>query len=344
MSLCPHYSLLSSVTHYSLLSMPLHSLPITHYSLQFCKRCFAALALVITLSALIPSTARAASYITIDNETGYILEGKNRDDKVPVANLTQVALALTLLDWIQLSKTSLDMIVEVPSNTLTQGSFNPLGLQPGDRLTLRDLLYLSLLTSDCEASTTIAFAVGQRLPNPQKLDPAGNFVSQMNALAAALEMKHTLFLNPSGLDMPPSSAQPYSSAADLARLTRYAYSKPGFSFYVAQSSRDVHVDRHGQSLTFHIQNTNKLLHVDDIDGVKTAMGQKSGEAVVLTSSRHPEVKRVGDTVYTTPRRVITVVLGSTDASAEALILLRRGWSLYDAWATAGRVLKPGTFL
>lgn len=38
----------------------------------------------------------------------------------------------------------------------------------------------------------------------------------------------------------------------------------------------------------------------------------------------------------TPRRLIVVVLGSSDRFTEGAALLERGWSLYDRWATAGR--------
>lgn len=300
--------------------------------------------LFITLTALLSFQAVAASFISVDNETGYILEAKNSDDKVPVASLTQVALAITLLDWIQVSKHNLDAVVEVPPNAPPQGSSNPVGLQSGDRLTLRDLLYLSLLASDAEASITIANAVGRELPNEHRLDPVSTFVSQMNALAAGLEMKHTLFLNPSGLDMPQGSAQPYSSAADLARLTRYGYSKPGFAFYASQKSRDIHFERQGQSMGVKIENTNKLLGVDDIDGVKTGHAQRAGDCIILTSEHKPEVKRVGDIVYTTPRRIITVLLNSPNFFSTGLELQHRGWSFYNDWAAQGRSLKAGKFL
>ncbi len=166
----------------------------------------------------------------------------------------------------------------------------------------------------------------------------------MNALAFELEMKHTLFLNPHGLPMPSNSQQPYSSAADLARLTRYAYSKPGFPFYVAQKARDIHVERAGKAIGRTINNTNKLLGVERIDGVKTAHSVAAGDCIILTSDRDPEVKRQGDTVFTTPRRIIVVLLGSTDRFQEGLALDRRGWRLYEAWAAEGRSAHSSKFL
>ena len=299
---------------------------------------------VLLFSALLSSPGHATSSIIIDNETAHILEEHGCDDRLPIASLTKVALAMILLDWTKLSNTSLDVVVEVPSRVLPQGPANPMGLQPGDRLTLRDLLYLSLLASDGEAAETIANTVGQKLPNLQHLDPIDNFVSQMNALARELQMKHTLFLNVTGLDLPASQTQPYSSPADLARLVRYAYSKAGLIFYVSQKSREIHVERAGKSFGVKIQNTNKLLGVDRIDGVKTGHTQHAGDCIILTSEHDPEVKKEGNTVYTAPRRIIVVLLGSTDRFNEGLALIRHGWSLYDAWAATGRSSRSGQYL
>lgn len=293
---------------------------------------------------LLSSAAWATSSIIVDNETGCILEDHGRNDRVPMASLAQVAVAITLLDWSKVSHLRLDNKVEVPPNVLPQGPTNPMGLQPGDRISLRDLLYLTLLASDSEASETIATAIGQQLPNPKNLSPSDNFVSQMNALATELQMKHTLFLNPTGLDLPTSQTQPTSSPADLARLTRYAYSKAGIPFYVAQRSRGIHVERQKKTFSVKIYNTNKLLDTDHIDGVKAAYSPLASGCIILTSEHEPQVKHVENTVYTAPRRIIVVLLGSPTPFKEGLSLTRHGWSLYDKWAQAGRSLHFRRFL
>ena len=80
----------------------------------------------------------------------------------------------------------------------------------------------------------------------------------MNALAHTLGMKRTLFLNPSGSDNV-EGALPYSTASDMARLTRYAYSEADFPFFVSQKSRIVHVFRGGVDMPVELRNTNELL-------------------------------------------------------------------------------------
>jgi D-alanyl-D-alanine carboxypeptidase (penicillin-binding protein 5/6) len=284
---------------------------------------------------------RALNSIIVDNETGCVLEEHGLNSQAPIASLTKLALAVVLLDWVNLCKKNLDQIVEVPSSALPKGPNNPIGLEPGDRLTLRDLLYLSLLISDNQASETIAYYVGSQLPNTQELGPIDNFVSHMNALALELKMKRTLFLNPTGLDKAPSQSQPYSSVGDLARLVRYAYSKPGLSFYVAQKSRDITVNRtlNGASRSFSIRihNTNLLLGEESIDGVKMGSSNLAGECLVLTSEHHPEVTKVGSTIYTAPRRIIVVLLNAPHCFQQGQVCIEHGWALYDSWARAGRL-------
>jgi len=290
------------------------------------------------------STGSASHFIIIDNETGCILQEQGANTKFPIGSLTKIAVAITLLDWIKVSGNSLDAIAEVPAPAAPQGQGNPLGLQAGDRITLRDLLYLTLLPSDSEAALTIANYVGLKLPNPQQLDSVGNFVAHMNALARELEMKRTLFLNSHGLPVVGNGEQPYSCAADLARLTRYGYSKPGLAFYVAQKSRDIHIQRGNKTLGATINNTNNLLGVNGIDGVKTARLSSVGESIVLTSARDPEVKKEGNTIYTTPRRIIVVILGSNNRTTEGIELNQRAWNLYSTWAAQGRPIRSSRFL
>ncbi len=303
-------------------------------------------ALVVFFFSLVLSFSKASAshFIIIDNETGCILKEQGSNDKFPVGSLSKIAVAITLLDWIKVSDNSLDAVAEVPSPSAPQGQGNPLGLQAGDRVALRDLLYLTLLASDSEAALTIANYVGSKLPNFQQLDSVSNFVAHMNALARELDMKHTLFLNSHGLPVSGGGLQPYSSAADLARLTRYGYSKPGLAFYVSQKSRDIHIQRGNKVLGATINNTNNLLGVNGIDGVKTARLPSIGESIILTSARDPEVKREGNTIYTTPRRIIVVLLGSNDRAAEGLNLHQQGWDLYSAWSARGRPTRSSKFL
>jgi hypothetical protein len=97
-------------------------------------------------------------------------------------------------------------------------------------------------------------------------------------------------------------------------------------------------------MSLELENTNKLLGTDRIDGVKTGRTSRAGDCIILSSERPPEVKRQGDTVFTTPRRIIVVLLGGTNREQQGLALVRRGWALYDDWANQGRPAKPSNSL
>ncbi len=295
------------------------------------------------LFAALAPLARAGSYLIVDDQTGHVLGAKDMDEKRQIASLTKIATAVVVLDWAKLANADLGEMVEVPASAAQVGGTNPAGLMAGDIVPIRDLLYAALMASDNAAAHTLAFHIGRRLPNREGLDSVGNFVTHMNALARVLGMRRTRFLNPSGLDNL-EGALPFSTAADLARLTRYAYSKSGFAFYVSQMTREIHPIRAGQPLSIWLRNTNPLLDQEGIDGVKTGRTAKAGDCIILSSDRSPESRREGEKVFVTPRRIIVVLLGTTDRSAEGLAAVRRGWALYDQWAANGRPTKRSNSL
>ncbi|HZC34058.1 MAG TPA: serine hydrolase [Chthoniobacterales bacterium] len=298
---------------------------------------------LLGLAVLFTSMARsqtASAYILIDHTSGHVLEGYKTDEKRQIASLTKIATAKVVLDWAAKTGSDLAQFVVIPVQALNSGGINPMGLQPGDEVSYRDLVYAALLQSDNTAASALAYTVGQSLrahggSAMLELGPEEAFVSQMNALARQLRMERTLFVNPHGLE-PQRGLQPYSTAADLAKLTVYAVNDPGFRFYVSQRERKVEIHRAGQVLGYLLRNTNELLGTNGVDGVKTGSTTKAGQCIVLSSQRDPEIKQEGGTTMVTPRRIDVVVLGSADRVSAGSQLLARGWALYDQWAAAGR--------
>jgi D-alanyl-D-alanine carboxypeptidase len=99
------------------------------------------ISLLICFAALANLVSAAESYIIVDNQTGFILGSKNRDEKLPIASLTKVATALVVLDWARLKNSDLSVLTTVPVSAVAEGTANPVGLQPGDQMSLRDLIY-----------------------------------------------------------------------------------------------------------------------------------------------------------------------------------------------------------
>jgi len=307
------------------------------------------LAAVLALFSGAPRALHGAeATITVDAKTGLILDKLQPDKKRQVGSLTKIATAMVVLDWAAKESGDLGQVAVIPEAAFAGTSENNVGFQPGDTVTLRDLLYAALVQSDNIAAYTLADHVGQALL--RRVPPSGEaargtpvdyFVLQMNALAQHLGMMRTRFLNPSGLD---AKEKPFSTAADIARLTRYAMNNAGFRFYVSQKERGIEIGRGAGRLRYLLRNTNELLGRDEIDGVKTGRTLRAGDCVVLSAARPSEVVQQGATTLVTPRRLIVVVLGSPDRFAEGAALLARGWSLYDRWAAAGRPVSPKTTL
>jgi len=300
-------------------------------------------------AAVLRSAAAAQAYLIADAQTGYILDEQEPRKKLQVGSLTKIATASVVLDWAEHKSGDLNQAVTIPQQAFVGTTENNIGFQPGDTISLRDLLYAALVQSDNIAAYTLAHHVGSQLGSlvpsegSSKFGPVDAFVAQMNALAKQLKMERTRFVNPHGSDYKVKPL-PYSTAEDMARLTRYAMSKASFRFYVSQKERQISFDRAGHRLNYMLRNTNELLGKMGIDGVKTGRTARAGDCLILYANRESEVVRQGqqETVY--PRHLMVVVLGSTNRFGEGTALLQRGWQLYDQWAAAGRLADPKKLL
>ncbi|HEX8295345.1 MAG TPA: serine hydrolase [Chthoniobacteraceae bacterium] len=290
------------------------------------------------LSAWAAPLQAAVSYVISDSTTGYVFEKAASEKKLQIGSLTKIATAMVVLDWQTGTNADLNQLATVPTSAGTLNTPGGLGLAPGDRCSLRDLLYAALMQSDNAASETLADHVGRALGANAELPPVAAFVQQMNALAKAKGMLRTRFLNAHGLDSLERSL-PYSTADDLAKLTAYAMANSAFRFYVSQKERKITVVTAAGENSYLLRNTNELLGRNSIDGVKTGTTKRAGQCLIISAARPPESVQKGDTHLITPRRLNVVVLGSTDRFNEAANLLARGWQLYDTWAAAGRPAK-----
>ncbi len=304
---------------------------------------------MLTSASVVRSAAAAQAYVIADAQTGYILEEQEPRKKLQVGSLTKIATASVVLDWAEAKSGDLNRAVIIPQEAFIGITENNIGFQPGDSITLRDLLYAALVQSDNVAAYTLAHHVGSQLGSllpggvSAKLTPVDAFVAQMNALAKQLKMERTRFVNPHGIDYKVKPL-PYSTAEDMARLTRYAMNKASFRFYVSQKERQISFDRAGHRLNYMLRNTNELLGKMGIDGVKTGLSARAGQCLILYANRESEVVRQGqqETVY--PRHLMVVLLGSSNRFGEGAALLQHGWQLYDQWAATGRLADPKKLL
>src|SRR5213596_4361873 len=171
----------------------------------------------IASAAILRSAAAAQAYVILDAQTGYILEEQEPRKKLLVGSLTKIATASVVLDWAERKAGNLNETVMIPQEAFAGTQENNIGFQPGDSITLRDLLYAALVQSDNIAAYTLAHHVGSQLGSlmpsevSSKFTSVDAFVAQMNALGNQLKMERTRFVNPHGIDYKVKPV-PYSTA------------------------------------------------------------------------------------------------------------------------------------
>jgi D-alanyl-D-alanine carboxypeptidase (penicillin-binding protein 5/6) len=311
-------------------------------------RFFVILVALVLIAGAVGSAVAAQAYVVIDSQTGYVLQEKEPKQKRQVGSLTKIASAAVVLDWAERKSGNINEVATIPPEAFVGTTENFIGFQPGDRMALRDLLYAALVQSDNIAAYTLAQHVGLQLqsliPTAGKtFTPVDAFVAQMNALGKQLKMEKTRFVNPHGID-DKVRPMPFSTAEDMARLTRYAMNKASFRFYVSQKERQVEFERGGRKLHYLLRNTNELLGRNGIDGVKTGRTVRAGECLILSANRQAEIVKEGANTTVFPRHLIVVILGSENRFTEGEQLVSMGWQLYDQWAATGRLVDPQKIL
>ncbi len=304
------------------------------------------LRLLLLLGLLLPLGVRGqqapnTSVMVVEAHSGKILIAANSSAKRPVASLTKMATAVVAVDWATATGTDINSFtLSAPQSVTLVGGPNPMNLQPGDRLSLRDALNSVLLGSDNLAALTIADNIGRQILSRrgQSGDPVAQFVAEMNKLAKYCGMRHTKFVNPHGLERPNAVGQ--STAADMARLSIVAMRRNAINFIVRQSDRKISVTGPAGTRNFTVRNTHQLIGKQGVIGVKTGQTAAAGPCLATCVDREPLVRETPDgRKGATPRRLIVVVLNSQDRFGQTTDLINRGWAEYDAWMGAGAPVR-----
>lgn len=294
---------------------------------------------LLLIGGLSVGHAEGPSYIAIEAHSGKVLFSQSAETRRPITSLSQVATALVTLDWIERTRVGFNQLITVPQEAYAINNVgkNPMGLRPGDRLTLRDALYSTLLGADNVSALTIASYVGRDLSYRRGGgEPVGLFVKEMNNLASGLGMKRTRFNSPHGVDAKGSISE--SCAVDMALLGSYAMQNAALSFIVKQANRTIRVDTmSGGPKVYTVKNTNTLLTHPGIEGIKTGISNAAGPCLLISATRNalPRKDPMTGTESIFPQRLIVVVLGSQERYVIAQSLIREGWRAWDGWFAAG---------
>ena len=222
----------------------------------------------VTTGALVPDV-RAAAAIVFNPETGQVLWEENAQDKRSIASITKVMTALVFME------DEPDLAQEITIERADTYAASTTYLRTNDRITLDDVLHLTLIASDNAAARALA-----------RVSHGGtaSFVERMNEKAIELGLESTSFADPSGLN--PANI---SSAYDLSRLISFAAGNDRIAGIMRTAQYTARTHRR----PINIHNTNRLVLGGEIDvmGGKTGFITKAGYCLA-TLLRLPQGNQV----------------------------------------------------
>jgi D-alanyl-D-alanine carboxypeptidase (penicillin-binding protein 5/6) len=249
-----------------------------------------------------PPQIEAEAWALVDEQSGLYLAGENPDEQLPMGSVNKIMTALVVLEeGVDLDE---EVTISEEAESYVGTTYSNVGLILGERVTVRDLLAATLIPSGTDAAYALAEHVGD--------GSVGNFVEMMNDEASAMGLEDTNFETPAGLD----TTGNYSSARDLAALTRVALQDPLIAEIV--DTADATISTQNREIEF--SNTNQLLTTyPPATGVKTGTTPQAGANLVASAEANDE-------------SYISVVLGADDSeerfrASEAL--LEYGFTNYD---------------
>lgn len=223
----------------------------------------------ISFTVLCVFAAFSCSAFSISAQSAVVLDARNNEvlfessayEKRSMASTTKIMTAILAVESGRLEEN-----VDITA-VMTKAEGTSIGLKPGYKLKLFDLVYGMMLESGNDAANAVALYLA---------DSFGSFASMMNQKAAEIGMSSTNFVTPSGLD----DEDHYSTAYDMALLASYCIKNPIFRSvcsdknYVAELVSPV-------STRLYFSNHNRLLSsVKGVFGVKTGFTKKSGRCLV----------------------------------------------------------------
>jgi D-alanyl-D-alanine carboxypeptidase (penicillin-binding protein 5/6) len=253
-----------------------------------------------------PAAVTAPSAIVIEVSTLAVACAKDPDTRRPIASTTKLMTALITLERAKLSESF------PTSSYRPSAAESVIGLQPGERMKVRDLLRGLLVYSGNDAAMALASGVS---------GSTRAFVRLMNERARELGLKDTHYANPIGLDAPGN----YSSARDLARLGLILRTNPFAREAVDAPRVTLRSGVHPRTFA----NRNRLVVAHPwVNGVKTGHTRQAGYVLVGSARRHGV-------------QVVSAVLGTSGESArdaQSLALLSAGLRAFQNITAA----RPGS--
>lgn len=225
---------------------------------------------VLASSNIDSSSVKSAGVFDLNNCN--TLYAYNVNERINPASLTKIMTSLIVLD-----NANLDDVVSVEDFKLDEGT--KFGIKPGDKFTVRDLLYITLVESANDAAIVLAnYVAGDE----------ETFVAMMNEKALKIGATNTNFANVHGL----TNENHYTTAYDLYLMFNTAVKYDEFRNIISVASYDItYTNSNGEVITKTSTTTNKYLTGEynspstaAIVGGKTGTTNAAGKCLILYSN------------------------------------------------------------
>ena len=209
---------------------------------------------------------KAKSAILMEPYTKTILYESNIDEKIPPASITKIMSLLLVMEAIDKGALTLEDVLTCSDHAASMGG-SQIWLEPGEAMTVDDLLKATVIASANDATVMLGEAVA---------GSEEGFVAMMNERAKELGMNNTNFINCTGLD----AENHYSTAHDVAIMSCELIKHPLIKNYSTVWMDSL---RNGES---ELVNTNKLVRFyEGTTGLKTGTTSGAGYCLSATAQR-----------------------------------------------------------
>ena len=219
----------------------------------------------------------AKSYVLMEGSTGRIICERKKDQELMPASKTKIMTMLLIFEALDEGKISMEDTVTVSEHAASMGG-SQVYLEAGETQSVKDMIKCIAMASANDACVAMA----EYLCGSEEA-----FVEKMNVRAKELGMEHSHFSNCCGLDNDLQEKDHYSTAYDIALMSRELICKHEQvkEFTTVWMDQIVHVTKKGES-EFGLTNTNKLVRTyDGITGLKTGSTSKAKFCLSATASR-----------------------------------------------------------
>lgn len=240
----------------------------------------------LNFTGLKPPELTAAGILVMDIPSGVVLYQKNQNTRLSPASTTKIMTAL-----VSIEKYKKEDVLTV--KTIINSGRN-MGLVSGEKMTVENLLYATLVHSANDA----AYVLAENYPGGTE-----KFVARMNQKASELFLTQTRFSNPIGFE----EVDHFTTVRDLSVLASYALANSLVAKMVGTPA--ITIPNADFTKFYQLQNVNQLLgKIPGVVGIKTGWTENAGECLITA-------------IFKNERKILLVVLGSKDRFGETESLI-----------------------